>query len=105
MNDATGMAGYLITDRAPRITIDPEADTIANFDWYTAMKNGTLQDMSWVIGGTANNKATVKVGAALGSQAQIVANSYGSRDGLTSFPTTILATISSGSDDISFLFD
>lgn len=104
INDASGLVGYFISDRNPRVSIDPEADTIANFDWYTAMKNGTLQDMSFQIGSVQYNKIKFQFGAALGSQIQVVGNSYGTRDGLTSYPTQLLATINAGSDDLAIIF-
>lgn len=104
INDGTGLVGFIISDRNPRVSIDPEADTVANFDWYAAMKAGTLQDMSFQIGTVQYNKAVFNFGAGLGSQIQIVSNSWGSRDGLTSYPTQLLATIAAGSDDLALIF-
>ena len=104
INDVTGLVGYFVSDRNPRVSIDPEADTVANRDWYTAMKNGTLEDMSFQVGTVQYNKLKFQFGAALGSQMQVVANSFGTRDGLTSYPTQLLATISAGGDDIALVF-
>jgi hypothetical protein len=105
VNDATGLAGYFISDRNPRVQIDPEIDTVANFDWLTAWRNGTLNKLVWQTGTTQYNRMKFNVAPSAGARAQIVNNSWGQRDGMVSMPTTFLATISAGSDDLSIVFD
>lgn len=104
INDATGMAGYFVSDRNPRLTIDPEADTVANFDWYGLQKAGTLSDMTFQCGTAQYNRVLFSFNAVGANQVQIVGTSWGTRDGLTSSPAQLLATINAGSDDLSLVF-
>lgn len=104
INDATGRLGFIITDRNLRLSFDPLADTVAAFDWIASLRAGTLHDLSFQLGSVLYNKVKFQVGATLGSQAQVVGNTYGTRDGLTTYPTTILATISAGNDDFARIY-
>jgi tail tube protein len=104
INDTVGLAGYFIGDRNPRMTIDPEIDTVANFDWYTQWRNGTLLAVTWQTGTVAYNRILYKINATGAAQGQIVNNGWGTRNGLVTAPATILATISAGSDDLSLVF-
>src|SRR3990167_9441729 len=104
VNAVGGVAGFFIADRRPLFTIDPEANSIATHDWFTDHKAGTLMDASFLIGSVQYNKLQFKFNASLAAGLQIVQRSWGSRDGLTSFPTTLLATISAGQDDFSLIF-
>lgn len=104
INDSTGLVGYFISDRNPRMTIDPEADTVANFDWDASLSAGTLHDVTFQIGTVQYNRVLFQFGSNAGSQMQVVATSWGTRDGLTSYPTSLLATIASGSDDLAIVF-
>lgn len=105
IGDSVGLAGYFISDRNPRINVDPEIDTVASFDWYAAWRNGTLQKLLWQTGITQYNRVKYNVSPAAAAQGQIVNNSWGTRDQLISAPTTFLATIANGSDDLSLVFD
>lgn len=100
VNATTGMAGYLITDRNPRITIDPEQDTVANYDWYTKWRNANQADCSWQAGTIQYVRLKFSF-----ARLQTVGQSWGERDGLTSLPTQLLATIQNGNDDFSLVFD
>jgi len=104
VNAASGVAGFFIADRRPLLTIDPEAASIATHDWFSDHKAGTLMDASFLIGSVQYNKLQFKFNASLAAGLQIVQRSWGSRDGLTAFPTTLLATINAGSDDFSLVF-
>ena len=105
INDATGVGGFFISDRNPRITIDPEANAVANFDWYGLMKAGTLNDVTFQCGTEQYNRVKFNFNASSAAQVQIVATSWGTRDGLTSSPATLLATINAGADDLALVFD
>ena len=105
VNAVGGVAGFFIADRRPLLTIDPEANSIATHDWFTDHKAGTLMDASFTVGSVQYNKLDFNFNASLAAGLQIVQRSWGSRDGLTSFPTTLLATISAGQDDFSLVFD
>jgi hypothetical protein len=104
INAAGGVAGFFIADRRPLLTIDPESAPVATFAWFTKHKAGTLMDCDFTVGGVQYNKMRPKFNAALAAGLQIVQRSWGSRDGLTAFPTTLLATISAGNDDFSIVF-
>lgn len=104
INDASGLAGFFVSDRNPRVSIDPEADTVANFDWYTQMKAGTLADMTFQCGTVQYNRVLFNFNAGGANQVQIVGTSWGNRDGLTSSPAQLLATINAGSDDLNLVF-
>jgi hypothetical protein len=105
VGDGTGLAGFFISDRNPRVQIDPEIDTVANFDWLTAYRNGTLNKLTWAAGATQYNRVKFNVAPAAAARAQIVNNGFGTRDQMVSAPTTFLATINAGSDDLSIVFD
>lgn len=98
MNAASALAGFHITDRNPRLSIDPEAALVADYNWITKWQSGNLADLSFTLGGTQYNKITPTF-----AKTQIVQQGYTQRDGLTAWPTTLLATISSGLDDFSLV--
>lgn len=100
INAAGGLVGYMIADRNPRLTIDPEADTIANYDWFGKWKASTLADCTFQAGATQYVRLKFNL-----PKLQIVQQGRGSRDGLTSFPTTLLATLGAGNDDFDLVFD
>jgi hypothetical protein len=99
VNAVGGVAGFYISDRNPRISIDPEGDRVAIYDWYTKWKNGNAASLAYTVGITQYNKAVFTFPKALA-----VDQSYAQRDGLTAFPTALLATIQAGLDDFSIVF-
>jgi hypothetical protein len=102
INDASGVAGFFIADRAPRITIDPEIDTVANYDWWTkwATLPSAASPLSFQAGVTQYFRAKFNF-----PRVQIVGQSTQARDGLTAVSTQLLAMIANGSDDFSLVFD
>lgn len=94
INAADGVAGFMITDRKPTGSIDPEAALLATLDPWTAWKNGTTAAISGAAGGTAGNIMTLSVSAA-----QYTTPSYGDRNGITTYSLPFVAT---GSDDDEF---
>lgn len=103
-NAAGGIAGVFISDRNPRLTIDPEENTAAAFDWFAKWKAGTLNDCSFTIGSVLYNKIAFSFNAAAAAGLQIVNRQHTTRDGLVAVGTTLLATISSGNDDHKIVF-
>lgn len=100
INATGGLAGCYIADRRPVLTIDPEADTVANFDWFTKWQTSVLADCTFQAGATQYVRlkfAFLKL--------QIVNQGFAVRDGITTFPTSLLATLTSGLDDLSLVFD
>jgi hypothetical protein len=96
-NAASALAGFFISDRNPRLTIDPEADLVANYDWVTKWRASNLADLDFTLGSTQWNKIKP-----IHPRVQIAGQGYTQRDGITAWPTALLATINAGLDDVSF---
>lgn len=99
INASTGIAGFFISDRNPRLTIDPEADLVATYDWITKWRAGNQADLDFTLGTATLNKLKFTL-----SRAQTVRHGSQQRDGLTAWPTTLLATVQAGNDDIALEF-
>lgn len=107
INATSGVAGVKIFDRKPELTIDPEADREANSGWWAQLRDGgPMGDMSFQVGSTQYNRMQIRVSAAStpGSQLQLVSQGLGSRDGIMTLPSRLLATIAAGNDDYAFMF-
>jgi hypothetical protein len=100
INAAGAIDGFIITDRNPRLTIDPEAALVSSYDWITKWRGGSLLDCDFsVLGGAGSaNYNKLKV---IFPKLQIVQQGYSSRDNVTAWPTTLQATINAGLDDFS----
>jgi len=96
VNAASGLAGFFISDRNPRVTIDPEADLVSGYDWLTKWRASNLADFDFTLGSVQWNKIKP-----IFPKIQIASQSYTQRDGLTAWPTAMLATIAAGLDDFS----
>ena len=59
LNSVAGLLGFLITDRAPVGTINPEAVLSATYDFYADFKAATARALSLVLGSASGNKVTV----------------------------------------------
>lgn len=60
--DATHVSGYhagIVTDRAPRVTMDPEALPLGTKDWFADHLASTEAALNCVVGGTSNNIFTI----------------------------------------------
>lgn len=99
-NDATGLAGFIVGDRNPRLEMDPEAASLATYPWYTKWKNGTLADCTFAIGTAQYNRLKWTF-----NQLQILQRAWTERDGVTAFSTTLLAALAGGNDDFSLVYD
>lgn len=95
-NAASALAGFFISDRNPRISIDPEADLVSAYDWLTKWKASNLADFDFTLGATQWNKIKP-----IFPKVQTVGQGYTQRDGLTALPSGLLATINAGLDDFS----
>ena len=60
INAATAIQGFFITERKPMLSIDPEAVSIATYDWRTDVLT-TPRAVSMVIGATAGNIITLNI--------------------------------------------
>ncbi len=107
INAAGAVAGFKIFDRNPRLSIDPEADREATSTWWAQLRDGApMNDCTFQVGTALYNRLKFRFASnGTGAQLQAVAQSIAARDGLTILPTILLATIASGNDDYSLLFD
>lgn len=99
VNAVGGIAGFWVSDRNPRLSIDPEGERVAIYDWVTKWRGGNTASLAWTVGQTQYNKGVFTF-----PKAQIVDQGYSQRDGLTAFPTAALATIQAGADDFTIVF-
>lgn len=78
MAAAAGAISARITGRRPTARFDPELDSVANFDFYGRLKNGTTfyAELSW--GSVAGNRFK-----AIWSQVQITDVTEGDRNGIS----------------------
>lgn len=56
VNAAEGIAAFSLVDRQPTMSLDPLADTIANYDPYAKWKSGATSAISGVMGSVAGNR-------------------------------------------------
>jgi hypothetical protein len=91
INATDGIAGYMITGRKPTGSIDPEAALLADFDPWTAWKNGTTAAIEAAAGTVAGNIMTMSVPAAM-----YQTPSYSDRNGITTYSLPFVCT---GTDD------
>jgi hypothetical protein len=106
-NAVSGVAGFAVMDRNPRLTMDPVVDREANSGWWTALSTGSpLKDCTFTLGAAGGwNQCKVRYGATGGNQLQVVSQGLSQRDGILTLPTTLLATLATGNDEYSYLFD
>lgn len=100
INSTGGLAGFFIADRNPRLLIDPEADLVANYAWFSKWLSQNLADVTYQLGTAQYNRAKFSF-----SKAQIASQAWAARDGLTAFNTQLLAVLTAGNDDYSLVFD
>lgn len=78
--NSTGYAFGIISDRMTKLTIDPEATTVATVDWETLQNTPTQFAASYTIGAGSNmNSLTI---AAIGTAAQVMDRSEADREGV-----------------------
>lgn len=96
---ATGLLGFLITERKPVGTIDPELDTVANFDIWAKVLASTEGTMTFALGGTAGNIITFSM-----PKAQPLPFSYGDRNAIRTAEIPLKFNRSTGDDWCSIVF-
>ncbi|HEX7786606.1 MAG TPA: phage tail tube protein [Methylomirabilota bacterium] len=110
INSAQGVVGHTVIDRRPEFTIDPEADREANSGWWDALSDGDpMKDLSFQVGSVQYNRVKFRASADASpgpaSTVQVVAQSFGARNGIMALPTRLLATIDSANNDFAITFD
>jgi len=83
LNGPDGLIGFVITGREPSGSLDPETDTLANYNPWAAWKSGTKFRLNGYLGSEAGNRWAVHVG-----QAQCTELKYGERTGLVTYDKT-----------------
>lgn len=88
-NDVSGVEGYDIANRDPRIEANPNLDRESNSHLWDSMEDGDpLVETGWVLGQTQYNKIAVQV-----PQGQIINAPWGDRDQIADRTLTIRATL------------
>lgn len=108
INSAQGIVGHTVIDRRPEFTIDPDLDREATSGWWDALSDGSpMKDLSFQVGSAQYNRARFQASATStpGSTVQVVAQSFGARNGIMSLPTRLLATIDAANNDYKIVFD
>jgi hypothetical protein len=94
-----GSEQVLLTDRKPTGTVTIEADTIANKDWYTAIKNNTLGALDITHGTTAGYKVQITA-----PNIQLTKPVYSDMDGVQMLQMGMnLIPSSSGNDELNII--
>lgn len=96
---ATGLLGFLITERQPVGSIDPELDTVALFDIWAKLLASTEGTLSFALGGTAGNIITFSQ-----PKTQILPFSYGDRNAIRTAELALKFNRSTGDDWTSIVF-
>lgn len=93
---AGGLLGFSITDRNPKGSFDPEAETIATHDFYNKLIAGTQGIVTVTIGATAGNITTISC-----PKAQYAGLKSGNRNGFLTFEIPLVLAQSTGDDWVS----
>jgi hypothetical protein len=92
-SDASGFKGALVTNRTITITVNPEADLVANYDPHGDWEDGTERALSIVLS-DASDTVTIAI-----PKAQVTSCGEGDRNGIRTDEITFQANRSSAVDD------
>jgi len=93
-NAADGTVGFVISDRRPVGSMNPEADSLENRPIWDTLRSGALADYSCNIGSEAGNRLRIHVPAA-----QLEGVKYGERVGIVCYDETFVCTEHRVGDD------
>ncbi len=97
VNAATGILHFYVADRVPALTLSPEMETVATYDWFGKHADGTTLAFSIRVGASANNKFTIAAPAV-----QIRSINEGERAGKASNDIEgLCCTGAAGDDEVS----
>jgi hypothetical protein len=103
VNASEGISSYAITDRRPQGSLDPEVDTLANFDPFTAWENASSAAVSAAVGNVSGNRVGLYVPKALYQRVQ-----YQDRNGYRTYQLPFLAriddTTGAGDDELYLVY-
>ena len=88
-NDISGVEGYMISNRDPRLEANPNLDRESNSHVWDSLSDGDpLVDTGWVLGQTQYNRVAFQV-----PQGQIIEAPWGERDQIADRTLTVRATL------------
>lgn len=96
---AAGVLSYLIVDKKPTFSFDPEKELVATHDYYGKMLSSNEGALSVAIGATAGNICTITA-----PKCQYTKVSPGSRDGLGIFTIDGKFNRNTGNDELVLAF-
>lgn len=101
VNAAEGVTELMITGRRPSGSIDPEVDSLANFNPWDSWKNATPALIHCTIGSAPGNRITPVVPKALYEEVR-----YSEREGLLTYDLPFVAKMdtSAGDDEFRLIF-
>lgn len=94
MQEESGLSKIYISGRTPKLTIECDADELANFDPFALHEAGTKSAITMTVGGTSKNK--VKISA---PKAQLEEPKVVNVDGRMGYQLSFLLTANTGDDE------
>lgn len=99
LNAADGIAGLVIKSRKPTGSLDPEVDTLAHFNPWTAWKNSATALLTARIGQSSGNSVVL-----LAPKVQYSDVKYGDRDNVAIYNLGYACTIDAGDDEFRLIY-
>ncbi len=99
INNAEGYAGALIVARAPTSSFDPEAELVADHDFFGKMKTGDEMEFEVHVGNTKGNVVTF-----YGPNVQYRSMNYGERNSIRTMDVQMALTTNNADDEILIAF-
>jgi len=96
---ADGIQGFIITNRKPVGSCEPQATLVATHDFYGKMMSGAVASSSIVLGATAGNICTQTM-----PKTQYGPITPGDQRGIMTFQTPLIFSRNAGDDSISIVF-
>jgi hypothetical protein len=100
INSENGVSGFIISGRKPAGTMNPEAVSVADYDWYSDWIASTSRAMSVVVGSAAGNKITISAPAVT-----VDAIAEGDRNGILTTDIPFRMSQSAGNDELELKFE
>lgn len=100
VNAPDGLRAFNVTDRTPAGSFDPEAETLNNYNPWSAWKSGDLSELSFLLGNVPGNRIF-----AIMPKIQRTSVGYGDRDGTVVYDESFdLKRDLDGDDEIRLIF-
>lgn len=99
VNAISGLKALRITRRGSTGSINPEATSVADEDFWADWKNSTPKELSCTIGSVVGNIIEILIPKAVYDSI-----AYGDREGIRTFEIPFVATTTTGDDEITLTF-